>query len=116
MSKTLSVSVLAFLAGGMVGAFALNRGTIAQEPTPKVRVQPPRGEGRPGMAGPMTGGSPQITATGKFVYILRGNEILQFQAESMDFVKKVNVPPPERRDPPPPRDGGDRPDPPPIEQ
>lgn len=125
MGKTLSVSVLAFVAGVAIGAIALNRATVAQEPTPKARVQPPRGddeprperrrpievapqpprgEGRPGMGGMMMGGPAQITATGKFVYILRGNEILQFQAETLDFIKKATVPPPERRDPPPPRD------------
>lgn len=132
MCKTVSVSVLAFLAGVAVGAMALNRASVAQEPTPKARVQPPRGddeprperrrivevapqpprgEGRPGMGGMggmMMGGPTQITATGKFVYILRGNEILQFHAESMEFIKKATVPPPERRDPPPPRDGDDR--------
>jgi hypothetical protein len=60
---------------------------------------PPRGEGRerPPMFPPMMAASGiQMAASGKFVYILRGDEILQFEATSLEFVKKVKLPQPER--------------------
>lgn len=34
----------------------------------------------------------QMTASGKFVYLLRGDEILQFEATTLEFIKKVKVP------------------------
>lgn len=79
---------------------------------PEEAQQPPRGEGqpgRPGMGGMMMGPT-QISATGKFVYVMRGNEILQFHAESLEFIKKVTMPAPERPDR---REDGERRDRPP---
>lgn len=70
--------------------------------------QPPRGEGQPGRPGMMGMGPMQITSSGKFVYILRGNEILQFHFETLELIKKVTIPAPDRQPPPPPRDDGDR--------
>jgi hypothetical protein len=84
--------------------------------------QPPRGEGREQAPRAMVGGGIQMTASGKFVYILRGDEILQFEATTLEFVKKIKLPPPERPnrregergDRQPPRND-DRPPPPPEE-
>lgn len=141
MKRTIVVGTIAFAIGAVCGALVLNQRSAAaqellvpvvQQPAPQP-PQPPRDPDRPNRgANPFqqgqgraqqparapAGGGMQLSASGKFVYVLRGNEILQFNAESMEFVKKVNVPPPERRDPPPPpREGEDRNPPPmPMEQ
>ena len=81
--------------------FGEARPAVAQppeRPEPPEPPAPPRGEGRemPPMARLMQGGGIQMTASGKFVYILRGDEILQFEATSLEFIKKIKLPPPER--------------------
>lgn len=99
-----------------------------QPPEPPEPPRPPRGEGRD-QPGPMRGGEPmpgrgmmigggtQMSASGKFLYILRGDEILQFEATSLEFIKRVRLPAQERERPNRPEGGrgergepkGDRP-------
>lgn len=130
MKRTMAIAALAFAFGTVCGALLLNQRSAAaqellvpvvQEPAPQPPQRNPDQPNRGANANPFQQGraqqpvrvpvaSPmQLSASGKFVYILRGNEILQFHAETMEFVKKVNVPPPERPNPPPPpRDGDER--------
>ena len=77
-----------------------------QPPEPPEPPRPPRGDNReqpgqrPGEAMPRVmvgGGGAQMTASGKFVYILRGDEIMQFEGTTLEFIKKVKLPPPERQ-------------------
>jgi hypothetical protein len=65
---------------------------LSQRPDPE--RPPERGLFRP--AAPAA----QITASGKFLYVLRGEEILQFDATSLELVKKVRLPAQERPQPP----------------
>jgi hypothetical protein len=102
-----------------------------QPPEPPEPPRPPRDDNReqppmrPGEAMPrvMMGGGIQMTASGKFVYILRGDEILQFEATSLEFIKKIKLPAPERpnrrdgeRGAGPPARNDDRPPPKPPER
>lgn len=105
MTRMIVLTALALVTIGVIGA---------QEPqrrrNPDQAPQPPGADRRFGGVGM---GPMQLSATGKFVYVLRGNEILQFNAESMEFVKKVMVPPPERGDRPDRIDRGEQIDRPP---
>ena len=79
----------------VVQAPAFEKPQIAgQRPEPPEPPPPPR-EGREMPLPPGLNGNVQITASGKFVYVLRGDEILQFEATSLEFVKKIKLPPPE---------------------
>jgi hypothetical protein len=54
-----------------------------------------RGQGRMqgGMQGMgMMGGAPSLTATDKYVYVLGGVTVRIYNAESLEFIKKVALP------------------------
>lgn len=101
-------------ASGLVAGLAV-LGVAAQDPAgrrggppPERREQdppppPPPGNDPPQRPGRMMGPPrmDQMSATGKFVYVLRGDELMQFDATSLAFVKKVRLPQPERHDGPP---------------
>lgn len=87
-----------------VGATTSYAALWVQPPDPPEPPEVPRGGQREqppmrpqeGMQRGMGGGGVQMTASGKFVYILRGDEILQFDGTSLEFIKKVKLPPAER--------------------
>lgn len=54
----------------------------------------PGGQGR-GMGMMGMGPAPSITATDKYVYILRGDQLLQYSADGLKLVAKTTLPRPE---------------------
>ena len=52
------------------------------------------------------GGGTQMSTNTNYVFVLRGDELLQFSAINLELIKKVKLPQPDRGDgpPPPPRD------------
>ena len=91
------------------------------EPPPRNDNREQPGPARPGDA-PMrvlAGGGIQMTCNEKYVYILRGEELFQYDATTLEPIKKVKIPPPDRQQPQPrgeerrPPRNDDRPPPPP---
>lgn len=88
--------------------FPGGQGGPGQPPFPGGPGQPfPGGPGGrqpfgPPMGGPMMGGGPGagLTATDKFVYVLRGNTLLQFSADGLKQTAKAELPRPEPPKPP----------------
>ncbi|WP_309710817.1 hypothetical protein [Armatimonas sp.] len=60
---------------------------------------PGGGQGRPGgmggMMGMMGGGGASIAATDKYVYILRGDQLLQYSVDGLKLTAKATLPRPE---------------------
>lgn len=53
----------------------------------------------PGMAMMMGGGSPTMVVDGQFLYILRGNQLIKVQKETLKVVAQGELPMPEMRGP-----------------
>ena len=105
-------------AGGAVMGAALTIGAAALVSSAQAQQQPPPGGGfggggfgggqRPpggGFGGGFMGGA-QMTATDKYLYILRGNTVYQLDATNLKMLNQTELPRPERRGngptPPPP--------------
>lgn len=109
------------IAGVALGAFvATGLGTVytaAKAQTPNVQGQPGQQGGRPGfggqggpgggfgggqgggmMRGMMGGGmQPVVTATERYVYVLRGDTLFQYSAEGLKLVAKATLPQDQRQ-------------------
>lgn len=89
--------VLALL---MTGTVLLTR-SVAQAPPDQMGPGGPAGPGGPGMMGPppgmmgmmgMGGGGTVLAATDKFVYVVRGDTLYQFDADRLALVKQATIP------------------------
>ncbi len=106
----------------LIGMYAMER---AQAQDPQQGFPRPGGQGQGGFPRPggqggggfpggpmmgMGGGGGSVTATDKYVYVLRGNTLFQFAAEGLRLLGKAELPQPPRPggnngafgDPPPP--------------
>ena len=90
----------------LAGAAIVAGGYLWMEST-RAQDRPPMGQG-PGMGGPSgmggpgmmrMGPPPLMTATDRYVYVLRGDTLYQFSADGLRLLAKSELPRPEPREP-----------------
>src|SRR4051794_2396367 len=96
-------------AAGALWALALGPAALAQQPGQPGQPGPPPGQPSPGGPGGMLqgimgalsglmagggGGGPQVAATDRFVYVLRGDQLFSFDASSLKQTGQTMLPMP----------------------